>query len=236
MTPVLKTMADLGWIFIKPLWPISWAKVHGFCFLFENRFGMYEDDAVRFLVGFSKISRTSFIFHISISIVPNGINPKQPPGMYKTCKSWDLLPTSTGEFTGFRTNHEQEVQWFFSAATRVDWRFKPVLRISFSPQAPKAMFGHSKPSKKLAVDEPSWQLMVLKHHFQGLSQIWCDHASSTDQWSHDKLRGMRIWKPTKRTIETWHVEFGFSSVHHGAFALSPGVPGHSFLGLKSDKA
>ena len=26
-----------------------------------------------------------------------GRNPKQPPGMYKTCrKSWDTLPTSTG--------------------------------------------------------------------------------------------------------------------------------------------
>ena len=62
----------------------SWAKSACFSFLFENRFGIYEDGAIRLLVGFSRISRTSFIFHISISIVPNGINPKQPPGMFKT--------------------------------------------------------------------------------------------------------------------------------------------------------
>lgn len=54
---------------------------------------------------------------------------------------------------------------------------------------------------------------------------------------HDKLRGMRIWKPTKDTIDhkTRRI-LGFLQSHHGAWnALSPGVPGHSFLGLKSDK-
>ena len=40
------------------------------------------------------------------------------------------------------------------------------------------------------------------------------------------------WQAITRHVESW----GFLQSHHGAWnALSPGVPGHSFLGLKSDK-
>ena len=74
MTPVLKSMAVIWDGFSsKQLMTNELGQSACFSFLFENRFGIYEDDAVRQVIGrvFPKISRRSFIFHISI--VPNGI-------------------------------------------------------------------------------------------------------------------------------------------------------------------
>lgn len=149
--------------FIKPLWTNQLGQSACFSFLSENRFGIYEDGAIRFLVGFSRISRTSFIFHIST--VPNGINPKQPPGMQKKpVNPWDLLPTSTGEWPP-----DFERFWTMNSRSSGSLPLQQELKVqTFAqdflgfPPAPKAMFGHSKPSKKLAVWwAHSCQLMLV---------------------------------------------------------------------------